>query len=178
MTPPQEQALEGWLDQGGKTVLLYSENLVYDLTGINRWAGPEQDTLLSQYVGAAGDDYDVPSDANGGTLAHSSYVVTGASGGPLANLTFHVAKDSPISSTADVIKPKSGIDTLATVSADPDGTSDRPVPIATGNKAAGAKASSTVVYVGLPVEDIVAVAGGASGADFFAGVLAYAGIAH
>ncbi len=176
MSPAQEKTLEGWLDQGGKTLLVYSEDLVYDLTvGIYRWAGPEQDSFLAQYVGAVGDDYDVASDANG-TLAHASYVATGAAGGPLAGMTFDVVKDTPIPSTADVINPKAGVDTLATVVADPDGTTDRPLPVATGNKAAGAKSSSTVVYVGMPVEDVAAAVGGNSGADFFAGVLAYAGL--
>ncbi|MHB1843617.1 MAG: hypothetical protein ACYCWW_02115 [Deltaproteobacteria bacterium] len=173
MTAAQEQVLEGWLDQGGKTLILYSENLVFDLSsGGNGWAGPEQDALLSQYVGATGDASDVNSSA--GTLDHGNYVATGA--GPLAGMTFHVTKDTPILSTADVINPKSGIDTLATVVADPDGTVDQTVASAVGNKAAGAKKSSKVVWVGMPIEDFLVVAGGNTNSEFFAGVLAYVGL--
>jgi hypothetical protein len=170
ISPTQEAILEGWLDAGGHTLLVFAENLIYD-DGVTTWIDPETDEFLANYVGAA-------SDAEDNDLNHVTYTATGAAGTPFAGEAFHVIKDSPIGSSADVISPTTGTDTLATVVENP----DEQLPAATtvaavvGRKHVGAAGTSTVVYVGIPIENVLMTTGNNSATDFFHAVLVYAGL--
>ena len=52
------------------------------------------------------------------------------------------------------------------------------VPAVVGRKNVGAKGTSTVVYVGIPLEDVLMTTGNNSAADFFHATLVYAGHRH
>jgi hypothetical protein len=170
MSPSQEAILESWLDAGNKTLLVFSENLIYD-NGNTHWTEAETDEFLANYVGAAGD-------AEDGDLDHVSYSGTGVAATAFAGQSFHVIKDSQINSTADVINPSSGTDALVTVVENPDGqlTAATAVPAVVGRKHVGAAGTSTVVYVGIPLEDILMTTGNNSAADFFHSTLVYSGL--
>ena len=101
VTPAQQAILEAWLDQGNHTLLIFSQNMVYDLRQTD-WNGPETNTFLASYVGALGS-------ANDGEAVHNiTYNVTGSTGTPFASHIYQVIMDSPLNSTGDVINPAAG----------------------------------------------------------------------
>ncbi len=174
LSAAQQAILEAWLDQGGHTLLLFSQNLYYDL-GIGSWDGstPETNAFLASYVGAIGGA------ADGVEVHNATYLVTGAAGTAFAAKSFDVIADSPLNSTGDVINPATGTDTLATVSEDPNSTLGSPIAcaIAVGHNTAGALHTSTVVYVGAPIENVTVTGSTTnSAAQFFHAALVYAGI--
>ena len=166
----QQQTLEQWLDMGGKRLVIFSENMAANLGGT--WT-TEGNAFLGTYVGATGSASDVYSYVREDFLYDLTYVVTGGAGTPFASKTFSVAKGTPIASTADVINPASGTTTLATVSVNPAfaGVGDYATPVAVGHT----KGTSTIVYVGLPIEDIAAPPMNTQ-QDFFHATLVYLGI--
>jgi hypothetical protein len=165
----QEAVVEAWLDHGQKTLLVFSEQLVQAL-GKDDWTTPETNAFLSNYVGAAGDAVD--------NLADMTYDAKGAAGTPFAGQTFHVVADAPISSTADEVNPKAGTETLVTVMDDPDGSGTaRAVPVIVGRKHVGAAGTSTVVYVGMPIENVQVIANDNTAGQLFHAVLVFAGLA-
>jgi hypothetical protein len=173
LSSSDELILESWLDEGGHTLLLFSENLVYDI-GTGDWMTPETDqtsALLADYVGAAGDAAD-------GELDHVNYTAIGVAGTPFANQSYKVAKDyMGLASTADVINPATGTDALVTAMETPSGASAAlAAPVIVGRKNVGAKKTSQVIYVGMPIEDVVATNGTNSNADLFLAILKYAGL--
>lgn len=168
LSPAQEAAVEAWLDQGQKTMLVFSQQLLLGI-GHDDWSTPETNTFLSNYVGAAGDAVDA--------LADMTYDAKGAAATPFAQQQYHVTADTPIGSTADEVNPMAGTDTLVTVSDDPDGSGmNHDVPVVVGRKHVGAAGTSTVVYVGMPVEDIQTTVTGGTPAQFFHAALVYAGL--
>ncbi len=169
ITPVQQAILESWLDQGGHTLIIFSQNVVYDLYTGN-WAS-ETNTFLTSYVGAIGSAAD-------GDLNHATYNVTGATGTALAAMVFQVIGDQPIISSGDTINPASGTDVLGTVVSDADGflTSAAAIPIVVGRKAVGTAGTSKVVYVGAPAENILMTAANNSAAQLFHGILVYLGV--
>jgi hypothetical protein len=171
ISPGQEAILQSWLDAGNHTLLLFSENLFYDL-GKGDWVTPEDDTFLAGYVGAAGDAHD---DA---ALDEMTYYATGTVSTAFAGELFQVIKDSPITNTGDVVNPATGTDVLATVVDNPNGqlAAAGAVPIAVGRKHVGTAGTSTVVYVGMPIENVLKTTGNNSPADFFHAALVYAGL--
>jgi hypothetical protein len=64
-----------------------------------------------------------------------------------------------------------------TVTENPDGQllAAQAVPAVVGWKHVGAAGTSTVVYVGIPIEDVLVTTGNNSAADFFHSTLVYAG---
>ena len=168
----QQQALEQWLDSGGKCLVIFSENMAGNLGGT--WTSAPNE-FLATYVGAAGSASDVYSFVRQDFLYDFTYVVSGSAGTPFASLTFSVAEGSPIASTADVINPATETITLATVSADPTfhANGDSPAPVAVGHT----KGTSTVVYVGLPIENISAPPMNTR-QQFFHATLVYLGIVN
>jgi hypothetical protein len=170
MSPAQETILSSWLDAGGHTLLIFSEYLFYD-NGVGDWVTPETDTFLATDVGAAGDAVD-------GDLNDLNYTASGLTGTAFAGESFNVAKDYRIASTADVVNPAAGTDALVTVTENPDGAlaAAQAVPAVVGRKHVGANGTSTVVYVGIPLEDVLMTTGNSSAADFFHATLVYAGI--
>ena len=112
VTPVQQAILESWLDQGGHTLIVFSQNMVYDLYKGN-WTS-ETNTFLTNYVGAIGSAAD-------GDLNHATYTVIGATGTALAAKVFQVIGDQPIVSSGDTINPATGTDVLGTVVSDADG---------------------------------------------------------
>ncbi|HEY6477118.1 MAG TPA: hypothetical protein VI456_11095 [Polyangia bacterium] len=173
MSPAQEAILSSWLDAGGHTLLIFSQDLMYD-NGIGDWITPETDAtdaFLADYIGAAGD-------ADDHDLDEVSYTATGLATTAFAGESFHVVRDAAIATTADVVNPARGTDALVTVTENPDEALTAPtaVPAAVGRKHVGAKGTSTVVYVGIPLEDVLMTTGNNSPADFFHATLVYAGI--
>lgn len=168
LSAAQEATVEAWLDQGQKTMLVFSQQLLLGL-GHDDWTSPETNTFLADYIGAAGDAVD--------DLADVTYQAKGAPGTPFANQLFEVISDTPIGSTADEVNPKAGTDTLVTVSDDPDGSGTKhDVAVVVGRKHVGAAGTSTVVYVGMPVENLQTGTNKATAAQFFRAVLVYAGL--
>ncbi|MHB8420792.1 MAG: hypothetical protein ACYDCL_22180 [Myxococcales bacterium] len=178
LSKAQEAIVETWLDHGGRTLLMFSENLVYDLSDGSGWAGPETDTFLANYLGLAGDAADFPCHAcSADTVLHQNYTVTGVAGTALAGQQYDVIGDTPIKSSADAVNPGAGagVDVLATTPGDPDTQgSDFNVPVIVGRKGVGAAGSSQIVYVGVCVEDFPQGMGAET--SLFNGVLNYAGL--
>ena len=56
MSPSQEAILSSWLDAGGHTLLIFSQDLYYERIG--DWVTPETDAFLADDVGALGDAVD------------------------------------------------------------------------------------------------------------------------
>jgi hypothetical protein len=175
MSPAQQAILESWLNLGGKTLLVFSQNLVYDI-GDGSWGnGTETNAFLANYVGAVGSGDD-------GDLDHATYSVTGTAGTAFAGELFNVVMDSQILSSGDTINPAAGTDVLATVPSNPhlELTAKIAAPIIVGRKHVGGttatNGTSTVVYVGFPIEDVLVTTNNNSGADVFDATLAYAGL--
>ncbi len=168
----QEAILADWLDQGGHTLIMLSEALVYDRkTGT--WDSGETDDFLSNYIGAMGDFAD-------GDLEDVTYTANGVAGTAFAGETYHVIADSPIQSTGDIINPTTAANPpvpLVTVMSDPDVTGT-PItaPIVVGRKSIGAAGTSQLVYVGMPIEDILVTTGNNSNKQLFHAALVYLGI--
>ena len=78
VTPAQQAILQAWLDQGNHTLLIFSQNMVYDLRDDRLELGPETNPFLANYVGALGSSDD------GDALHNATYNVTGATGTPFA----------------------------------------------------------------------------------------------
>ncbi len=149
-------------------MLVFSQQLFFGLGG-DDWTTPEKNVFLSNYIGAAGDAVD--------NLADVTYTAKGAAGTAFAGEVFQVISDTPIGSTADEVNPKSGTDTLVTVSDDPDGSGTKhDVAVVVGRKHVGAAGTSTVVYVGMPLENIQMTAKNSTSAQFFHAALVYAGL--
>lgn len=170
ITPVQQAILESWLDQGGHTLILLSQNMVYDLYGNGNWTS-ETNTFLTNYVGAIGSAAD-------GDLNHATYNVTGATATALAGKVFQVIGDQPITSSGDTINPATGTDVLGTVVSDADAqvTPAAAIPIVVGRKSVGTAGTSKIVYVGAPVENILVTAANNSAAQLFHGILVYLGL--
>ncbi len=171
MSPAQQAILEAWLDQGNHTLLIYSQNLVYDLRRGDWSSEPETNTFLANYIGAIGSSDD-------GDLDHATYNAIGATGTAFASQIFQVIMDQPIGSSGDVINPATGTDTLATVVENPDHVLPAAVPVAivVGRKSVGTAHTSTVLYAGLPIENILVTAGNNSAQQFFHAGLVYTGL--
>jgi hypothetical protein len=169
ISPVQQAILESWLDQGGHTLIIFSQNMVYDLYKGN-WTS-ETNTFLTNYVGAIGSAAD-------GDLNHATYNVVGATGTALAAKAFQVIGDQPITNSGDTINPATGTDVLGTVVSDADGqlTPAAPIPIVVGRKAVGTAGTSKVVYVGAPAENILVTVANDSAAQLFHGILVYLGV--
>lgn len=172
VTPAQQAILEAWLDQGNHTLLIFSQNMVYDLRMGDWNSTPETNTFLTNYVGAIGSSND------GDALHNATYNVTGATGTPFAGQIYQVITGSPLSSTGDVINPATGTDTLATAIENPDNVLDAPVPVAiiVGRKSVGAAHSSKVVYAGMPIENVLMTVGNNTAQQLFHAALVYTGL--
>ena len=174
-----------WLDEGCHTLILFAPALVLS-AGVNSWGANETNSYLTQYIGAA-KDLDNPQVfvAGAGDQPIDSSMTTSVSGvtGAFAGQTWSTstASGSTASYHFSIIGPAAGVDTLATVQADPSqgnsAASNVPVAVAAGHKHVGANGSSTVVWVGFTVETI-----DPTGADpntlteFFTAVQNYAGL--
>jgi len=164
----KQQALEQWLDTGGKRLVVFSENLALNEC---TWTSVTN-TFLVSYIGAAGCVFDIYSYVQEAPLSVTSFVVTGGASTPYGSLTYNVTQQTPIASTADVINPATGTTTLATVSADPNSANgDSPTPVVVAHM----KGTSTIVYVGFPIEDIAASSVGTR-QRFFHATLVYLSI--
>jgi len=173
----EETAVERWLGLGHKTLLMFSENLLSDIGSGGTWTAPGDSTFLTEYLGAAGWAADADVDVAGSgavSLSGRLYTVDGAPGTPLAGMHFEVYRNTPLESTADLVNPGADSVVLATVDADPAGTgSNAPTPIIVAHLVG----TSTVVYIGLPVENIDGAPGNTSD-QLVHGLLQFAGLAN
>ena len=167
-----QSTLARWLDGGGKTLLIFSENLLADVGAGGQWTAPNGNQFLRAYLGAAGWAADGEQDVGATgplSLRGRSYTVDGVAGTPLADMHFEVFGNTPLESTADLVNPGPGTVILATTDADPAGTGTNGATPVIVSHAVG---TSTVVYAGLPVENI----DGAplnTGGDLIRGILQY-----
>ena len=175
MSPAQQAILESWLGLGGKTLIVYSQNLAYDI-GAGTWKnGIETDSFMADDIGAIGDGAD-------GDLDHATYDAAGVTGTAFAGTTFHVIGDFVIPSSGDTINPASGTDVLATVMSNPHDelTGKVAAPIVVGRKHVGGttptNGTSVVVYVGLPLENVLQTSNNNTDADLFHLTLRYSGL--
>ncbi len=170
LSMPDEQFLEMWLDQGGKQVLMFSPYLVEDLDSFRFWSIPPDDPFLLHYMGIEGCDQNPQ-----GLFDGQSFVATGVDGtafsapdgGEDGGETYDVAA-SPIPDTAAAVNPgDGGTLPLVTISANELGLgTPQDVPCAVINSKAGQAGTSTVVYVGIPIEDIQGSDAGSAQAFF------------
>ncbi len=156
LSSAQEQFLEAWLDQGNKTLLMFAPYLVQDLEPFYFWNDTPDNQFLSLYLGAQGCDQNPQQLFEG-----KSFVATGVAGTNFESAdedggqVFQVAP-SPIQDTASVINPgDGGTQPLVTVAADEAHVgAPQAVPCTLVNYNTGQAGTSTVVFVGIPVEDI------------------------
>jgi hypothetical protein len=168
----KQQTLQDLIDAGGKTVILFDENLYYALNA-NSWTGLSNG-FVTTYVGGAGAVADLQNAATD-YVASNNFVGTGVTG-PFATLSFQFDKDSFINSAVDATNPGTGTDILVTVPGDPtQGGTDSATPVVVGHKHAGTAGTSTVIYVGIPVENIHG-APKSTAQQFFHAILVYAGL--
>jgi hypothetical protein len=172
-----EQAdVERWLDLGQRTLVIFSENLLSDIGAGGTWTTPTDNTFLTSYLGAAGwaADGDVDVVGTGAvSLNNRLYTVDGAATTPLAGMHFEVFDDTPLESTADLVNPGPGTVVLATVDADPAGKgANAATPIAVAHTVG----TSTVIYVGMPIENIDGAPENTN-AELVHGILRFAGLA-
>ena len=140
-----EIALRGFLDQGERKAVLFSNSYIYGLSGTT-WA-ESTNTFLTQYLGAVGGAADV--------LNNQAFVASGVTGTATEGRSFEVAADTPINTYTDVVNLAEGTDSLLTVQADPDSEGVRTVTVVSGRKNVGTAGSSTAIYVGFAFENIV-----------------------
>jgi hypothetical protein len=175
LSSSQETTLGNWLDLGNKTLIIFSENLLYDLGP--DWADTNGDSFVSTYLGLTGGEADV-SLANGDSLDQDmSYIATGVSTiSAFSGLSFAIDANggniTNISTTADAVNPATGTDTLLTVQADPLGTGTNTT---TGVASGHTKGTSKIIYVGIPLEAVHGAPTNTS-AQLFHACLKYAGL--
>jgi hypothetical protein len=170
-TSAKVQTLEDMIDLGGKTVIIFDENLYYTL-GYSTWTG-STDTFVTDYIGGTGSLPDL-GNAAGNLVGDNNFVVTGGSGA-FSGLSFQMIANIPINSDVDATNA-TGIDVLATVPGDPTGSgTDSATPVVVGHKNAHG-GTSTVIYIGIPVENIQQGGLKNSSQEFFHAVLVYAGL--
>ncbi len=190
MTAQQQSLLQNWLNQGGKTLVVFSPELVYDI-GINSWTASEPNSFLLNDVGAT-EDVDAPPvwSSSGGDSSidacNCGTVVTGSTSIPAFNgKQWTVTSGGAINYYWSAIQPVSGVDVLATIQADPGQTGNNgctancnsATAVATGRKHVGTAGTSTVVWVGIPVEDTQAnLTGFNTLGDFFTAIQTYAAL--
>lgn len=174
-SPDEQSAVEQWLDLGGKTLLFFSENLLADIGAGGDWMTPNDDAFLGSYLGAAGWAADGDTDVAGAgplSLKGRIYTVDGAAGTPLAGMHFEVFGNTPLESTADLVNPGAGTVVLATTDADPAGSGSNSATPVIVRRSVG---TSTIIYAGMPVENIDGAPGNTS-TELVHGILQSAGL--
>jgi hypothetical protein len=190
---PQQALLTNWLDEGHKTLVIFSPGLPYD-QGVNSWGVGEPNQFLAWYLGFDTDveDFNV---LTGGTSLPvnktNSEIVTGSSTVPAFNGLQWTVSDNDANSPSvqyctSVVQEIGGgtgeqHDVLATVPAalTSGATTNSNAPVAVGFKGEGQSGTSTVVYVGFTVENISnSVPGGgfATQAQFLQAIQSYAAV--
>jgi hypothetical protein len=155
----QESLLLSWLDSGNKTLVIFSEELMLQLAGssFTSYTIPPSDPLFSTYLPLQGGEEDLSicegspcSDDDVESL--TSYAVTG--GDAFVVGTWSVT-NSPVTLDASAVNPAVGVDTLLTMQADPNfDQANITTAVGVGVKGVGAAHTSTVVYVGIPIENV------------------------
>jgi hypothetical protein len=184
MSADQQGNLTSWLDLGGRTLVVFSEYLVGDYYGTSgeAWTTAVSIPLFNSYIplqGAETDPYQWSATNGDGDLGESNFMLSGTStvSAAFAALTW-ADTEATTDDTVAVLNPATGTDTLATVQSDPleTNTMNITTALAVGKKLTGALKTSTAVYVGFPLEDIVP-SGAATQQAFFNGVVqTYAGV--
>jgi hypothetical protein len=98
--------------------------------------------------------------------------LSGVSGAVTAGLSLRTALPNDGYHYLSLLEPAPGTASLLTVMANPDRTSEHPVTIASGHQHVGAAKSSTMIFVGFPLENIVDV-GANSKQSLLSTLLAY-----
>lgn len=143
-----EIQLKAWLDMGGKTLIIFSDEYVYDL-GVTWDDVDTTHELFDHYIGGVGGE-------EATALNRTATSVTGA--GAAASVGAFSVGQPPdgIDTFWNIVKPATGTDTLFTVAFDPTSSgTPSPTPVAVGRKNVGTAGTSKVVYVGFAVENIV-----------------------
>ncbi|MHB8421104.1 MAG: hypothetical protein ACYDCL_23800 [Myxococcales bacterium] len=159
----QQTLLQAWLDEGGKTLVLFSPGMPADF-GQNRWTTAETNPFLTQYCGFAADNEN-PDWFNGTTAVDLGYdqtayeTVSGGSAAAFTGKTWTVVNDNQQNPSVryytSAVQPATGVVTLATLPADPAAAgANAPTAVVTLATKVGAKGTSTVLYVGLSVENL------------------------
>jgi hypothetical protein len=181
----QQEILTAWLDSGGKTLIVFSEFWIADSYQSDgaAWTTAASVPFFLSYVplqGAEPDPY-VWSAANGDVdMEQTNFTVNGSTtvSPGFGGFTWDEI-ETGTSDTVSVVNPATGTDTLATVQSDPleTGNMNITTPVAAGKKKIGAAKTSTAVYVGIPVEDMISGGSFSTQQTFFNGiVLTYAGV--
>jgi hypothetical protein len=192
LSADQETNLTGWLDLGGKRLVIISEYLIgQELGGQGTWTGPFTDPLFTGYLPLAG-GVENPYSCPGPTSCTPLAAPFGVAGSSIVSSVFGMSAYEVAAATAPLLShngitatalnpPATGTDTVATIDASPQssGLANSALAVAVGARNVGLKGTSTVVYVGFPPEAIVAGSAGSglgNGEELFTGVLTYAGI--
>jgi hypothetical protein len=171
----EQGTVEQWLDLGHRTLLIFSENLLAELGAGGEWMTPNDNVFLSAYLGAAGWAADGDADVAGTgalSLRGRTYPVEGAAGTPLGGMHFEIFGNTPLDSTADLVNPGPGTTVLATTEADPGHIGSNSATPVVVSRLVG---TSTVIYVGMPIENIDGAPGNSS-AELVHGILQFAGL--
>ena len=171
LSSSQETTLGNWLDLGNKTLIIFSENLLFDLAP--DWTDTNGDTFVATYLGLTGGEADVEL-ASGDSLDQDiSFIATGVSTVPaFSGLSFAIDANLNITTTADAVNPATGTDTLLTVQADPLATGANTT---TGVASGHTKGTSKIIYVGIPIEAVHGAPTNTS-TQLFHACLRYAGL--
>jgi hypothetical protein len=155
-------SLVQWLNASGGHVLVLFSPGGGSYNGVNSWAGPETDEFMSLF--AQGDQPDPQDDVTSTDIqSDTSVTVLGTSIGNFSGQSWTVSQGLTPTVTPlwEAINPLTAtgsatFDTLATVSADNDtgGDTNTALAVIVGAKHVGTAGTSTIVYVGFPVEDI------------------------
>ena len=181
---PQQALLGAWLDEGGKLLVLFSPGLAEDLGG--SWRSNIPTWFVNQYLGLLTFWEDptvwVPGSPGSDTGADqlTSEVVKGSTGiAAFAGKQWTIVNSNANSAFTTIVQPVgSNVDVLATVPADPTGAgANTDTPVVVGYKKVGAKGTSTVVYVGILLENVSStIPGFNSQGDFLSAIQSYAAV--
>ena len=135
--------MAAYLDDAAHRVILIAVNLFY----CSDWqAAPS--AFQKDVIGAS---------KAGCVQSAENPTLSGRSGAVTAGLSLRTALPNDGYHYLSLLEPAPGTASLLTVVANPDRTVDHPVTIASGHKQMGASKSSTMVFVGFPLENIVDV---------------------
>jgi hypothetical protein len=146
ITTENEQVLRQWLDLGNRTLILSSENYMYDRAG--SWTDVKGDAFVSAYFGIVGGAEDDQSDA--------PFPLTGVSMTPTAGLSLTLGVDQAGYVNIDTVNLDGGAIPLVTDLSDPGSTgTPHAVPCASIIHGIGAMHSSTAEYIGFPLINLI-----------------------
>lgn len=160
ITAGDDYALRQWLDLGNRKLILLSENYVgYQVRLAWDMVRPDK-PLAADYFGVLGG-----AENDSAVTTGTGYGFSGVAGQTTAGMSIRLPMG--VSETnLSLINPKPGTQPLLTVRADPDGTVERDIAMATVRRNVGDAGTSTALYVGFALVDVLPTDGGSRESAF------------